>query len=161
MLPRLSKAQQVRNTFVFLWCGLTNRRVACSKPLGLSGNGTAGKYTSKGVTVKEDEAIIAARGYMHVYSTFDPFHKQKAKRSQDKGNSMTVFINDKKVCVSNAEYNTFCTGELANNGKKWTTNSKISHCNNVILVKNGNIIKLVARTTRENISCACDFRPFF
>jgi hypothetical protein len=57
---------------------------------------------------------------------------------------MTVYLNDKKVCVSNAQYNTSYTGELANNGKKWTTISKMSDCNDVIPVKKGDIIKLEA-----------------
>jgi len=57
---------------------------------------------------------------------------------------MIVYVNEKNVCISNATYGTSYTGELANNGKKWTTISKMSDCSNIIPVKKGDVIKLEA-----------------
>jgi len=57
----------------------------------------------------------------------------------DGGESMTVFLNEKPVCVSKAVYGTKMKSE---NGKEWTTISQMTDCLDAVRVKKGDKIAL-------------------
>jgi hypothetical protein len=78
VLLLLLEVRQSGAVFVVFMTGLVSHFIACSEPLGFSGNGTAGKYTSKGVTIKEAGTIIAAHGHMHVSGISHPFQRFQA-----------------------------------------------------------------------------------
>jgi hypothetical protein len=55
---------------------------------------------------------------------------------------MTIYLNDKLVCKSTADYTT--SFESKAGAKEWTTISKMSDCNDVLNVKKGDRIKINA-----------------
>ncbi|KAF1991969.1 hypothetical protein K402DRAFT_459181 [Aulographum hederae CBS 113979] len=93
--------------------------------LMFKGNGTAGTLISQDLEVQKDGTIVGARGHMH-----------------DGGTSMTVYLNDKIVCVSNATYGSGYQG--SSSAAKWATIAKMSDCSDSIPVKKGDKIKVEA-----------------
>jgi hypothetical protein len=58
---------------------------------------------------------------------------------------MAVFLNDKRICLSSAEYGTTMgVSKASAGGQPWTTISKMSDCTDAIPVKKGDKLRLEA-----------------
>jgi hypothetical protein len=65
------------------------------------------------------------------------------KDMHDGGKNIRVFLNDKEVCSSNAEYGGN-GGHLIVDGKEWQTITKMTECAGPVTVKKGDYITVKA-----------------
>jgi hypothetical protein len=62
----------------------------------------------------------------------------------DGGELMKLYLNGKEICTSNAIYGGK-GGTVNIDGKKWETISEMSDCNNEVVVKKGDYLRMEAQ----------------
>jgi hypothetical protein len=67
----------------------------------------------------------------------------------DGGDAVTAFVNGKEVCKSKASYGS-PSAQRKENGKVWTTISKISDCLEPFALAKGDVVRLEA--TYDNVA---------
>jgi hypothetical protein len=67
----------------------------------------------------------------------------------DGGTSVTMFLNNKPVCVSKATYGG-AGSALQVNGKEWQTITTMSECSNPVDIKKGDILTVSATYDTKN-----------
>jgi hypothetical protein len=67
----------------------------------------------------------------------------------DGGDAVTAYVNGKVVCTSKASYGS-PSAQRKENGKVWTTISKISDCLDPFSLKKGDVVRLEA--TYDNVA---------
>ena len=73
----------------------------------------------------------------------------KGGHMHDGGDAVTAYVNGKEVCKSKASYGS-PSAQRKENGKVWTTISKISDCLEPFELKKGDVVRLEA--TYDNVA---------